>query len=122
MANPFVYVQLQTQDLPRAKKFYASLFDWKLQEGPDPENDYTEIVVGEGTAGGMMGSPAPGTPSHWLPYAAVDDIHAMTSKAAKLGAAILVGPTEAPGKGWFSVILDPTGAALALWKAGAGNP
>ncbi len=24
--------------------------------------------------------------------------------------------TEVPGMGWFSIILDPTGAALGLWK------
>jgi hypothetical protein len=25
--------------------------------------------------------------------------------------------TEVPGMGWFSIILDPTGAAIGLWKA-----
>ncbi len=27
--------------------------------------------------------------------------------------------TEVMGAGWFSIILDPTGAALGLWKAKA---
>jgi len=35
MANPFVYMQLQTTDLPRARAFYTSLLDWELQEDPE---------------------------------------------------------------------------------------
>jgi hypothetical protein len=52
MANPFVHVELQTQDLSKAKKFYKSLFDWKLQD--IPKMDYTMVDVGKGTGGGMM--------------------------------------------------------------------
>ncbi|MGO9020180.1 MAG: VOC family protein [Syntrophobacteraceae bacterium] len=52
MANPFVHVELHTHDPEKAKKFYAELFDWKLDNVPDM--DYTIINVGEGTGGGMM--------------------------------------------------------------------
>jgi predicted enzyme related to lactoylglutathione lyase len=117
MANPFVYMQLQTTDLPRARAFYTSLLDWELQEDPESVTGYIEINVGEGTSGGMMSVPVSGRASQWLPYVAVDDIRTATNKAEALGAKIVLGPTEAPGKGWFSVILDPTGASLALWRA-----
>ena len=49
MANPFVHIELQTQDLDKSKKFYAGMFDWKLEEIPGM--DYTMINVGEGTGG-----------------------------------------------------------------------
>ena len=52
MANPFVHVELHTQDPEKAKKFYKDLFDWKFEDVPDM--DYTIIKVGEGTGGGMM--------------------------------------------------------------------
>jgi predicted enzyme related to lactoylglutathione lyase len=26
------------------------------------------------------------------------------------------GVTEVPGRGWFSIIVDPTGAMLGLWE------
>ena len=68
MSNPFVHVELHTQDLGKARKFYQSLFEWKLEDMP---MDYTMIQVGEGTGGGMMKNPAPGTPSSWLPYVLV---------------------------------------------------
>ncbi|MGH7432856.1 MAG: VOC family protein, partial [Candidatus Methylomirabilales bacterium] len=35
MGNPFVHVELQTQDLGKAKKFYQELFSWKLQDIPE---------------------------------------------------------------------------------------
>jgi predicted enzyme related to lactoylglutathione lyase len=77
---------------------------------------YTMIKVGEGTGGGIIKHPVPGAPSAWLAYVQVDDIAAATQKAKSLGATVMKDVTEVMGVGWFSVILDPTGAALALWK------
>lgn len=114
MANPFVHVELNTTDLGKAKEFYGKLFDWTLEDVPDM--GYTIIKVGEGTGGGMMKHPVPGAPSAWLAYVGVDDINAATAKAKSLGASVMKDVTEIPGVGWFSVILDPTGAALALFK------
>jgi hypothetical protein len=117
MANPFVHVELSTTDLAKAKAFYGGLFDWKLEDVPmGPGGSYTMINVGEGTGGGMMTHPMPGAPSTWLAYVLVDDIEAATRKARSLGATIAKDVTEVPGAGWFSLIVDPTGAALGLWK------
>ena len=118
MANAFVHVELSTSDLGRAKEFYSKLFDWKLQDMPMPGGGgaYTMIDVGNGTGGGMMVNPMPGTPSHWQAYVGVDDIHASTKKAKELGAKILVDVMEVGQYGWMSVISDPTGATLAMWK------
>ena len=114
MANPFVHVELMTSDMTKAKAFYSGLFDWKLEDIPGME--YTMINVGEGTGGGMMKHPVPGSPSCWLAYVQVDDAAAATEKARTLGATICKEVTEIPGVGWFSVITDPTGATLALWQ------
>ncbi len=117
MANSFVHVELQTNDVARAKEFYKGLFGWKLEDVPGM--DYTMIEVGEGTGGGMMLNPVPGTPSHWLAYVLVDDVVAATEKAKSLGATVCKEVTEIPDFGWFSVITDPTGATLALWQTNA---
>jgi predicted enzyme related to lactoylglutathione lyase len=116
MANPFVHVELNTTDLPKARAFYGQLFDWTLEDVPMPEGAYTVIKVGQGTGGGMMKHPVPGAPSLWLAYVQVDDIEASTAKAKSLGANIMKDVTAIPGIGWFSVLLDPTGAAFALFK------
>jgi hypothetical protein len=116
MANPFVHVELNTTDVAKAKAFYGKLFDWKMEDVPMPEGTYTILKVGEGTGGGLMKHPMPGAPSTWLAYVLVDDIAASTQKAKSLGATVIKDVTEVMGFGWLSIIMDPTGAALGLWK------
>jgi len=120
MANPFVHVELATTDLDKSKSFYQSLFSWQLQDmDMGGGMSYTMINVGEGTGGGMMKHPVPGAPSAWLAYALVDDVRAATDKAKSLGAKIMRDVTEVPNAGSFSIIIDPTGAALGLWQPNA---
>jgi hypothetical protein len=64
----------------------------------------------------MMKHPVPGAPSAWLAYALVDDVTAATAKAKSLGAKVMRDVTEVPNAGSFSIIIDPTGAALGLWQ------
>ena len=54
--------------------------------------------------------------SFWLTYVEADDIAAATEKARSLGATVVKDVTEVMGMGWLSIIVDPTGAALGLWK------
>ncbi len=117
MPNPFVHVELNTTDLKKAKDFYGKLFSWKLEDMPMGDmGTYTMVNPGEGTGGGMMKNPVPGAPSTWLAYVVVDDVAAATKKAKSLGATIMKDVTEVPEAGWFSIIADPTGAHLGLWK------
>lgn len=117
MANPFVHVELHTTDPEKAKAFYGKLFSWKMEDMEmGPGMTYTMIQPGEGTGGGLMKQMAPGAPSAWLAYVVVDDIKAATEQAKLLGARVMTDVTEIPGMGWFSIIVDPTGAALGLWK------
>jgi uncharacterized protein len=74
------------------------------------------IKAGEGPGGGLMKNPIPGAPSSWLTYVLVDDIEAATKKAKSLGATIMKDVTEVMDFGWLSIITDPTGATLGLWK------
>ena len=120
MPNPFVHVELNTTDLTKAKAFYEKLFAWTLEDmDMGPMGTYTMIKVDKGTGGGMMKHPMPGAPSAWLAYVEVDDIKAATQKAKSLGATVLKDVTEVMGAGWLSIISDPTGAMLGLWKGKA---
>src|SRR5262245_44550526 len=105
MANPFVHVELQTQDPEKAKKFYGSLFDWKLEEAPAMPG-YTMLKAGEGPGGGIMKSPVAGGPSRWVTYVQVTDVERSTSKARELGGTVLIPKTEIPGMGSYSIIAD----------------
>lgn len=119
VANPFVHVELNTPDPKKAKEFYSKLFQWQLEDVPNPAvpgGAYTMIKVGEGTGGGIM-KQIPGGPAGWLSYVGVEDIRAATKKAESLGAEVMKDVTEVPGMGWLSFIRDPTGAVLGLWQA-----
>jgi len=118
MPNPFVHIELHTKDPDRSKKFYAAMFDWKMEEFP--AMDYTIINVGPGTGGGIMKNPMPEDRDNWLPYIMVNDVAVSTQKAKSLGAVVARDVTEVPDMGWFSVIIDPTGAAFGLWQPRAG--
>ena len=123
MANPFVHVELHTKDVAKAKQFYTALFGWQLEDMPMPGGggSYTMISVGEGTGGGMMTSPDANAPPHWLAYVGVDDINAMTKRAKELGATVLQDVTPVGEYGLMSIIRDPTGATIAMWKAKGGK-
>ena len=116
MANPFVHIELNTTDVGQAKNFYNEMFDWNLKELAMPDGTYTTIDVGGGTGGGMLAHSIPGAPSSWLPYVLVNDIEAATEKARSLGATVIKEVTQVTDMGWLSIIRDPTGAALGLWK------
>ena len=118
MPNPFIHCELASTNVPKAKKFYAKLFAWKLKDlpFPTPGGKYTTIQVGKGTGGGMMKQMIPKAESAWMPYVLVDDIDVSTKKAKKLGAKIMKDVDEVKGMGWLSIIVDPTGAMLGLWE------
>ncbi|HEX5279655.1 MAG TPA: VOC family protein [Micropepsaceae bacterium] len=118
MANPFVHIELTSADLEESKRFYGSLFDWKLEPAPASHGmDYTIIKVGEGTGGGMIQHQMLGMPSVWVPYVQVDDIRDRTAKATSLGARIIRDVEEIPGNGGsFSIVQDPTGAVFGLYE------
>ena len=114
MPNAFVHIELNTDDLSKAKKFYKSLFKWKLGAmGPG----YTGIDVGKGgTGGGMQKKPMPEAPTLWLPYVEVDDVKKTVAKARKLGANIQVDYMEVGDMGAIGVFVDPTGAPIGVWQ------
>lgn len=122
MANPFVHIELNATDVGSARDFYAHLFGWTMADQDMGEGmTYTMIQVGDGTGGGIMKHPMDGAPAMWLPYVLVDDIQASTDKARELGAHVIREPMPVSDMGWLSIIQDPQGAVLGMWKA-SGMP
>ena len=115
MGNPFVHIELTTTNREKAKAFYGKLFDWNLEDvAMGDGGTYPMVTVGDGTGGGIF--EMKGAPPMWLAYVAVADVKAATEKAVKLGAKVMKDVTEVMGMGWFSIIVDPQGAMLALWQ------
>lgn len=118
MANVFCHIELTTQDVDGAKKFYGDLFDWKMENvSSDDDMPYHMISTGGKPDGGLMGAPSPDMPSAWLAYVQVDDVNKAAKKAASLGGHVAVGKTPIPDNGGhFAVLIDPAGAAIGIWE------
>ncbi len=118
MANPFVHIELTTDNVGKAKEFYGALFSWSLEDMPMPNGKYTMVKAGDGPGGGIMGKPSPEVPTAWLPYVEVDNVDATVAKAKKLGAKIMRDKTPIPEMGSFAILVDPTGGAIGVWETG----
>lgn len=114
MANPFAHVELSTDDLSQARKFYKKVFAWKLTEAKGMP--YTMIDVGKGVGGGMQKKQMPG-PTSWLAYVEVDDVKKTIAKAKKAGANIVLDYMPIGDMGAIGVFVDPGGASLGVWAA-----
>ena len=117
MPNPFAHVELSTDDVKKAKKFYSSVFAWKLNDMPAMA--YTMIDVSGGTGGGLQKKQTPEQPTAWLPYVQVDDVKATMAKVLKAGGKAMLEYQEVGEMGSIGIFLDPQGAALGLWASKA---
>ena len=111
----FCWNELITSDTGKAGEFYSKLLGWKQEPFPG-EMPYTMFKAGDTSAGGMMGkTPEMGDiPSHWMAYITVDDVDASAKQAEELGGKICVPPSDIPGVGRFTLIIDPTDAMVGL--------
>ena len=118
----FCWIEANVDDPQGEKRFYGELFGWTWDDMPMGDvGTYTLLKLGEKQVAGLVRLPdnakKMATPSHWLQYVAVNEVDTATKKAQGLGAKVLLPPKDA-GMGRMSVLLDPTGAMLALWQQG----
>jgi uncharacterized protein len=111
----FSWCELMTTDVEAAKAFYTKLFGWDSEAMSIPGMTYTVVKAGGKGIGGIMTIPkeAKGAPPMWGAYVTVDDVDLTARTAEKLGAKLLVPPTDIPTVGRFCVIQDPQGAVIS---------
>ncbi len=113
MSSPFVWFHHDGQKSKETQRFFESLFAWKGSEGPPGMT----MLAEEAAPFAALGSKREryGDRDEWIPFVAVDDIDAATERAVSIGATLIRKKTRGPA-GEFTVLRDPGGAALALWK------
>ena len=121
------WAELTTSDPEGAKKFYARLFGWEVEDVPMGEGEiYTMYKQqGEYVAASLRSDPRSDAPPRWQVYFNVADVDAATRLASELQGIVLVEPFDAFNAGRMSVVQDPQGAIFMLWQAkerkGAGR-
>lgn len=115
MANPVMQFQIVSKAPDDTAKFYAGLFEWKI----DTSNPLGYRQIDTGSAAGIQGGiwPAPPQAGSFVQlFVAVEDVKASVTKAQALGAKLLIPPTTLPDGGEMAVLLDPHGMSFAVWK------
>jgi predicted enzyme related to lactoylglutathione lyase len=108
-----VHLELHTPNLGRACAFYSRLFGWRPEHIGAAGASYHALDLGAGFEGGVVEC---GTErALWLPYVEVPSVVAVTERARRLGASVMLEPREGPA-GWRSVLTAGECGEIALWQ------
>jgi uncharacterized protein len=114
--SAFCWEECMTGDPEASANFYAALFGYTIEsKDMGPMGTYRILKQGDRMRAGIMKKPDMVPVSSWLEYIHVKEVDSSTRNAKELGAQVIVQPTDIPQIGRFSVIGDPTGAAIALF-------
>ena len=121
----FVWYELVTSDVQSAIAFYTNVIGWGSQQF-QAGNPYVLWMAGSNSIGGVMAlqdeQRKRNVPPHWFAHVAVDDVDACAKQAESLGGKIVTPPTDIPTVGRFSIIADPHGAFISLFKGSGSGP
>lgn len=118
-------VDTEQPDPEAAAEFYGGVFGWEFENKLPPGLDDKYLVASlHGLDVAAIASPTPGvtSPPTWNTYVSVRDADDTASRAAALGAEIVVVPVDAGPPhavaGRWAALIDPDGAAIRLWQPG----
>jgi predicted enzyme related to lactoylglutathione lyase len=109
----WLWTELWTDDVDEAVAFYGSLVDYepeKIQE----ERDYTVMRRGGLPRAGIGRKESKEIRPHWVPYVRVESARAIAERVEALGGTVVIAPRDDIRDGTVALILDPTGAVLAV--------
>lgn len=115
-ASHICWFEIPADDPERARKFYGSLFGWKIEKFLGVE-DYWHIDTGgadDTPDGGLMTRKHPQQPI--TNYVSVASVTKAMAKVEKLGGTICKSKTAVPHMGYFAICRDTEGNEFALWE------
>jgi hypothetical protein len=117
------WVDLQTPDQQAAKAFYGSVLGWTFDDQPVGDGVvYSLAMLGDDRIAAIAPpNPFAATdgPPMWTTYLTVDDVDAATARAVAAGGTVVMPAMDVMGAGRTALVVDPAGAPIALWQAGA---
>ncbi|HVO51802.1 MAG TPA: VOC family protein [Thermoanaerobaculia bacterium] len=116
----FLWIEHMAKDAPAAMAFYHDVlgYDAKPLDAGVAGVDFAYYALGRGgkNRAGLYATPWKDLNSNWLPYVLVADAAAAAEKAKALGGRVVLAPSPDTRDGSLAIVVDPTGAALALQK------
>jgi predicted enzyme related to lactoylglutathione lyase len=115
----FMWTELWTDDLEGSYAFYRDLIGYNLDEEVILDDvEYIVFSRGDKPRAGVIVLPIDKVRSHWMPYVRVADPADLVARVEQLGGKVLISPDESIRHGTVAVVLDPSGAAVALQQWG----
>ena len=118
MAN-IGYFQIPADDVGRAKRFYQSLFGWKIEPNtvlPEKSLQWQDITTGQAEEGMMNqgGIYKRMNPGPIMNFVIVEDFDTVIARVEKLGGTIVMPKNAIKTVGIVAVIKDTEGNILGL--------
>lgn len=114
--NGWLWSELWSNNVASSLEFYTGALGATIERKRDGDHEYTLLKAGDKDVAGVVKNPVDNVRSHWVNYIRVADPAAMVEKAASLGARVILKPSASVRNGSLGVVLDPTGAPIALQK------
>ncbi len=116
-AGRFFWIEHMAKDARSAMGFYRAVLGYDLMPiDAGVEFTYFALARGGKNRAGIYTTPWEELNSNWLPYVLVADAGAAAEKARSLGGRVVLAPRADIRDGSLAIVVDPTGAALALQK------
>jgi len=114
----FVWFEYVSNDAHKAQGFFGELFGWSTKSVPMPGGTYAMIAAPDGTTIGGYAAIPDGAPpkASWLPFLQVTSAAETAAKVKGLGGTVMKPPFKVGDFATMAVVLDPLGAAVALWQ------
>lgn len=113
------WVDMQTPDLDKARRFYGELLGWSFIGGDDPKTQFytTAQIRGRNVAGIAKVTGQGAVPPAWTVYLATSNADDSARKVKDAGGKVLMPPMDVMEHGRMAIFADPTGAAFGVWQA-----
>lgn len=112
----FVWFELITPDIDKAKAFYPETVGWGSSEMDMGDFQYTMLTAGDAPQAGVVNPQMDGVPPHWASYVSVPDVDGAAKAAVEHGGKIVVEAFDIPNVGRACLVADPEGATFFLFK------
>ena len=114
--NRWLWMEYVARDPAAALQFYTDVVGFR-HEIQEVRQDFTYyLLTTDRPRAGLFRSPWERETSAWLPYVRVADPVAMAARVVELGGSVVLPPRPGVRNGSLAIVLDPTGAPLALQK------
>lgn len=106
--------ELLASDAAAAAAFYATIGGLQVREQSRPAGSYRVLASQGRDRAAVLQRPNDDIEPFWLTHFAVDDVERAAQRAEALGGEVLLAPDPELRDGTLAVVVDPTGAVLAL--------